>query len=146
MCSNSTNNPNTQHGNMVQVQFKNGHDKLEKWSSPRLVSDVDISAGIANVPGSNGQKIVAALEDTRMTFKDDYLASHILESIDRLDDGIYDAMDNYICGATRDLDDVQNKLADDANFTGTNCSSKSIALISTTEDVKINFWSFYHSQ
>lgn len=47
-----------------------------------------MSAGTGFVPGSNGHEIIATLEDTRVAFVEDVFASHVVESIDQLTDGI----------------------------------------------------------
>lgn len=65
------------------------------------------------------------------------MSSDILESIDLVDEGISDAMDNYICVTKVDLADVHNQSADEADFTGTNSVSTSTVLISTTVDENI---------
>lgn len=93
-------------GNLVQVYIKTGHEKRGKWSTPRIENMVDMSAGTVFVPGSNGKKIIAALEDTRVAIVEDYIASYVLESIDQLDDGIEESL-NYPSDYTTDtaLDD-----------------------------------------
>lgn len=72
----------------VKVFVKHGHETSGKWFSPRIVSQVDNFSSTVCVPGSNFHKIIAALEDTRVGITDDDLASHIFESIEKIDDSI----------------------------------------------------------
>lgn len=66
---------------------------------------------------------MTSLGDPKVTIIDDDQESHIIHSIDRIDDGISDAMYHYICDPTVDLNFVQNQLADDADFTGARSGS-----------------------
>lgn len=118
MRKNETTDPHIEPGNMVQVFINNGQEKRGKWLSPRLISAVDTQAETVSVPGSNGLKIVAALGDTRLAITEDDLASQIVECIDRLDDGIADALEIYSGASTNTLHNQQLLSADDADFSG----------------------------
>lgn len=62
------------------------------WFSHRVVSQVDNSSGTVFVTDTNVHKIRASLEYTRVAITDDALASHILQSIEKLDVSIDDAL------------------------------------------------------
>lgn len=90
----------------------------ESGSSPRLVSQIDISSGTIIVPGSYEHKINAAIEDTRLSIIDEDFASHFLESIEKLYNGIDDSMNNYIGENTVATDSSQHISTGDEHFTG----------------------------
>lgn len=72
-------------GDVVQVFIKLQHDKRGKWSGPKTVLHYDPSSRCVTVPGSNGRKIRAAVEDVRFDISNNNISRQIQEAIDCLD-------------------------------------------------------------
>lgn len=82
--SNATCNPTVRAGHLVQIYFKEKDQKRGRWLSTRTVLSHDPDSGLVTVPGSNGKKIHAVVEDVRLAITDDDLSAHIVESNDKL--------------------------------------------------------------
>lgn len=93
MRTKATADPILHAGDLVQIFVKKGHEKRGRWLSPRVVLSVDTNAGTVSVPGSNGHKVVAAVEDTRPAIVEDDFAASIVESIDQLDESIHESIE-----------------------------------------------------
>ena len=72
-------------GDIVQVYIKLQNEKRGKWSSPKPVLCYDHKSRTVTVPGQNGRKINAALEDVRNAISENELATKYQEPIDALD-------------------------------------------------------------
>lgn len=91
MRSNASSNITIEPGNFVQVFINNSHEKGGTWSLNKVVSSVDNSSYTVCGPGYNSPRFIVALEDTRL---ENGFASKVVKSIDRFDDGIYEALCN----------------------------------------------------
>lgn len=98
--SKSTTDPILNPGYLVQVFIQNAHEKRRKLLSPRIISQIDQSAGTVTIPGSNGHKITAAFEDSRHAITHDDFATSIVKLIDNLDEAISDALDENLKNET----------------------------------------------
>jgi len=129
--SKSTSDIDVSPGDLVEVYLKKQHEKRGKWSSAKPVLSFDRSSRTVTVPGSNGRKIKAAIEDTRFAPKENQLASAIQESIDEIDLYIQEALsdieadtltgseaDNNILKATtpEEADDIFEQSLPDSNL------------------------------
>ena len=72
-------------GDQVQVFIKLQNEKRGKWSSPNPVLSYDRKSGTVILPGKNGRKINAAIEDILLAIRDNDLAIKYQESIEKLD-------------------------------------------------------------
>ena len=99
--SHVTADPVVDPGDMVQVYVRTGKEKRGKWLSPRTALSIDRTAGTVTVAGSNGRKIVAAVEDTRLAVVDSDLASAVVESLDTLNENLSEL--------TEDLAEIQEE-------------------------------------
>ena len=81
-------------GDLVQVFIKLQHEKRGKWTSAKPVLSYEKASGIVTVPGQNGKKIKAAVEDVRFAISDDELAVKYQEAIDVLDSCLSDSVDD----------------------------------------------------
>lgn len=99
---------------------------------------MNTSDGTVTILGSNGRKLVAAVEDTRLAITDDNFASHIVEAIENLDDAIADEMDDVIC-VENDRTVADNfgtaLFYEDKDFSGINSGSNYSTLISVTQPI-----------
>lgn len=95
MCIMTTMDRVINHGDLVHVLFLTFQEKRGKCSSAPVVISVDTDSGIATDPSSRGDKITAAIEDTRVAIVHDDLASNKQESIDNLDKRVIDVIENY---------------------------------------------------
>ena len=81
-------------GDIVQVFVKLQHEKSGKWTNPKPVLNYDKQTGIVEVPGQNGRKIKAALEDVRFAVTDNEFAIKYQETVDSLDVSLGYSMDS----------------------------------------------------
>jgi len=71
-------------GDPVQVFIKRDMEKKGKRSSPRPILTFDKPSGIVTVPGSNGEVVIAAVEDKRHAIYENALAKIMQEAIDEM--------------------------------------------------------------
>jgi len=90
----STSEPTIHVGDLVQVFHKLEKEKRGKWLSPRTVLSIDREAGIVSVPGADGRKICAAVEDVRAAIVDDEFAQMVQETRDSLDVALEECLDS----------------------------------------------------
>jgi len=83
-------------GDIVQVFIKRQNEKRGSWSSPKPVLSFDHKSGSVVVPGRNGHKIKAALEDTRIAVVENELAMKVQEAIDDLQSSLDISIDDAI--------------------------------------------------
>lgn len=136
MQSKATIDPTIISSDLAQVFVHNGHAKREKCLSPLVFQEFDISSGTVTIPGSNGSKIIAALEDTRVAIFDDDLSFHIMESIDKFDANVAESVektDEIVINEVENPSDIP----EDDIFTFSNIDSfdHSTSIISTDEDI-----------
>eukprot|EP00171_Calliarthron_tuberculosum_P001315 IDg1315t1 len=94
--SKSTSSPPISIGDTVQVYIKRENEKRGKWSSPKPVLEYDKISHTVSVPGNNGRKIRAAVEDTRVAIQDNALAVAVQEAIDTLNFTLDNSIDSLI--------------------------------------------------
>ena len=75
----------------MYIELQN--EKRGKWSSAKPVLSYNKASGVVSVPGQNGRKINAAVEDVRFTITEDELAIKIQEAVDALDIIIDESVD-----------------------------------------------------
>lgn len=92
MQSKAISDPTVKPGDKVHVYIKKEQDKYVKWTSPRIVLNIDKSACTVTILGASGHQIVAAFEDKRSAISDDALEYSIVESMDIIDLEISDAL------------------------------------------------------
>lgn len=83
-------------GQLVQVFIKQGKEKRGKWTGDKPVLSYNEDSRAVTVPGANGRKIVAAVEDVRAAIKKDSFAFAVQESIDELDNSIDMELNNVL--------------------------------------------------
>lgn len=100
------------------------------------MNTVHKSAGIVCVPGSNGKKIIATLEYSRVAIIEDYFAAHVLETIDKFDDGIENALNHHpdhTNTALHDSGTSKHTIAINATFYVINCETLEISAVASTK-------------
>lgn len=80
-------------GDTVQVYVEEQFEKHGKWSAPKAVLSYDKPSGTLSVPGINGTKKKAAIEDVRTALPENSLAGNILKGIDVITNSIEDCID-----------------------------------------------------
>ena len=71
-------------GDAVQVFIKLENEKRGNWSNPKPILEYDKPSGTVIVPGTNGHKIKAAVEDVLFAITNDELALKHQQAIDEL--------------------------------------------------------------
>ena len=91
-------------GDMVDVFLRTGMSKQGKWSTPKIVLQVDHAARSVVVPSKFGRRSTVAFEDIRLSLAEESLANDVQHAIDDLEKSIEEAVDENF------------SLTDDANL------------------------------
>ena len=98
-------------GDLVQVFIKKQNQKRGKWSQNKPVLAYDFPNRTITVPGSNGRKICAAIEDVRPAIRDNELAAAVQDAIDEMDRNLDEVVEEIV--EIRKGDDEQDSNQDD---------------------------------
>ena len=115
--SHITADPVVNPGDIVQVYVRTGKEKRGRWLSPRTALSIDRSAGTVTVAGSNGKRIVAAVEDTRVVVVDNDLAHAVIESLDTLNDNLSELTEDLAKVQDAEQHDFESLPSPDAEHT-----------------------------
>ena len=77
---------------LFQVYIKLQHEKRGHWSASKPILAYDPSSRTVTVPGANGKRMKAAIEDIRPSLPENELALAIQDSIDALDSSLDSAI------------------------------------------------------
>ena len=102
--SKSTSVAPVQVGVLFQVYIKLQHEKHGKSSNPKPVISYDKMSGTITVPGQNGKKLTAAVEDIRFAITDNELALKYQEANDIMATALNESIDS-ITMTVNDTDD-----------------------------------------
>ena len=137
--SKSIQEPPVKVGDLVRVCIKLQHEKRGKCTSAKPVLSYDKASGILTVPGKNGKKIKAAVEDVRFSIVHDELAVNYQDAIDTLDIPLGESVDEI-----PDQDAEPDLTESEPDYSGEICSTHSMEV---GERVEV-YWSgdeeYYH--